>query len=121
MDFWFNEFSLENISILLKEFKDLPELRYGTLIWNEMSMRNYLTWDLKCWNWIANFGSKMKKAFRHGLAESFDINPNGNPTATSFLHVIRAMAFVPIAQIFLSNANVEGDGEIKSWYSELNP
>lgn len=69
--FGFNELSLENIATVLKEFKDQPELRYGTLIWDEMSIRKDLTWDAKMlkWNGIVNFGSEIKDAAQQGLCD----------------------------------------------------
>lgn len=46
-------------------------LRYGTLMWDEMSIRKDLKWDFKMlkWHGIVNFGSDIKEAARAGLAD----------------------------------------------------
>ena len=67
----FNELSLENNATVLKEFNDHPELRYGTLIWDEIFIHKDLTWDSKMlkWNRVVNFGSGIKEAAQQGLCD----------------------------------------------------
>ena len=67
--FGFNERALENISKVLSK---LPRhLRYGTLMWDEISIKKDLTWDSKMlkWNGVVNFGSDIKAATKHGLTD----------------------------------------------------
>lgn len=67
--FGFNELALENIKRVLKDLD--PHLRYGTLMWDEMSIRKDLTWDSKMlrWNGVVNFGSDIKAAAQKGLTD----------------------------------------------------
>lgn len=68
--FGFNNLALENIGKALpRSFKRY--LRYGTLIWDEMSIRKDLKWDSKMlkWHGIVNFGSDIKEAAQAGLAD----------------------------------------------------
>ncbi|KZR98537.1 Uncharacterized protein APZ42_005993, partial [Daphnia magna] len=57
--FGLNQLALENIAKVLNKYEKQPHLRYGTLMWDEMSIRKDLTWDSRMmkWNGIINFGS----------------------------------------------------------------
>ena len=67
--FGFNDLALENIGKVLEKLK--RHLRYGTVIWDEMSIRKDLKWDSKMlrWNGVINFGSDIKEAAEQGLTD----------------------------------------------------
>lgn len=67
--FGFNELALQNIARALNNLK--PHMRYGTLMWDEMSIRKDLTWDWKMmkWNGVINFGSDIKGSIKEGFAD----------------------------------------------------
>ena len=67
--FGFNDLALENLGKVLTNLK--RHLRYGTLMWDEMSIWKDLTWDSKMLRryGLINFGSDIKEAAEQGLTD----------------------------------------------------
>ena len=69
--FGFNSLALDHILREMKKFEKQPHMRYGTLTWDEMSIRKELAWDSRMlrWNGIVNFGSDVDQAVQQGLCD----------------------------------------------------
>lgn len=67
--FGFNDLALENLGKVFAKLK--RHLRFGTLMWDEMSIRKDLKWDSKMlkWNGVINFGSDVKEPAEQGLTD----------------------------------------------------
>jgi hypothetical protein len=66
--FGFNELALENIK---KALRNLPDAdRWGSLMWDEVSLKKDLTWHSKRleWHGVVDFGEEIESAVKNGIA-----------------------------------------------------
>jgi hypothetical protein len=71
--FGFNELALENIQQELRRnqnWKNKPQRRWGTLMWDEISLKKDISWQANRleWHGVVDFGPDIKTAAQNGIA-----------------------------------------------------